>query len=46
MFRDECPVLMKLDVEGYEPAVLAGAAATLKALIIELNGSGHRYGFR
>jgi FkbM family methyltransferase len=50
LFADETPLAMKLDVEGYEAAVLAGAAAiladpTLKALIVELNGSGSRYGF-
>jgi FkbM family methyltransferase len=50
MFADETPLAMKLDVEGYEAAVLAGAHATLadpalKALILELNGSGARYGF-
>jgi FkbM family methyltransferase len=49
LFADETPLAMKLDVEGYEPAVLAGAPATLanpglKALIVELNGIGSRYG--
>jgi FkbM family methyltransferase len=41
--------LMKIDVEGFESEVLAGAARTLaradlRALIVELNGSGARYG--
>ena len=41
--------LMKMDVEGYEKFVLEGAGDTLanpslKAIIIELNGSGDRYG--
>jgi FkbM family methyltransferase len=50
LFADEAPLAMKLDVEGYEAAVLAAAGATLgdpalKALIVELNGSGSRYGF-
>jgi FkbM family methyltransferase len=50
LFADATPLAMKLDVEGYEAAVLAGARATLadpglKTLIVELNGSGARYGF-
>lgn len=50
LFADEAPLAMKLDVEGYEAAVLAGGRAVLadpglRALIVELNGSGHRYGF-
>jgi FkbM family methyltransferase len=50
LFSTNCPALLKLDVEGSEAAVLAGAAATLrdptlKAMIVELNGSGRRYGF-
>jgi len=50
VFGARCPVVLKLDVEGAEAAVLAGAAATLrdptlKAMIVELNGSGRRYGF-
>jgi FkbM family methyltransferase len=44
------PTLIKIDVEGFETEVLMGAEATLinqnlKAIIIELNGSGGRYGF-
>jgi FkbM family methyltransferase len=41
---------MKIDVEGYEKNVLDGAgnllkSEQLKGIIIELNGSGRRYGF-
>lgn len=47
---NEHPVLMKIDVEGYETLVLRGCQKTLEspsvsAVIIELNGSGSRYGF-
>jgi FkbM family methyltransferase len=48
--NEQCPVLIKIDVEGYETEVINGAEKTLankllKAIIIELNGSGSRYGF-
>ena len=44
------PIVIKIDVEGYETNVIKGAEKTignpaLKAVIIELNGSGSRYGF-
>lgn len=44
------PNLIKIDVEGYEKNVLDGAQITLgdsrlNSIIIELNGSGDRYGF-
>ena len=44
------PVLLKIDVEGFETEVNNGATQTLqrnelKAIIIELNGSGSRYGY-
>lgn len=47
---NQCPHLMKIDVEGFEYEVLRGGKQTLenpclKAIIIELNGSGGRYGF-
>jgi FkbM family methyltransferase len=46
----ECPALIKIDVEGFETPVLNGMDnilnnKNLKAIIIELNGSGFRYGF-
>lgn len=48
--RGDSPTLMKIDVEGYETAVLEGARGvlesdTLKAVIMEVNGSGARYRF-
>ncbi|GAC1661791.1 MAG: hypothetical protein PVS2B3_15260 [Steroidobacteraceae bacterium] len=44
------PCMIKVDVEGYESAVVEGAERTLGspavlAVLMELNGSGARYGF-
>ena len=44
------PNLIKIDVEGFETEVIRGASSTLnnkqlQAVIMELNGSGSRYGF-
>lgn len=44
------PILIKIDVEGFETEVIKGASKTLaksdlKAIIIELNGSGARYNY-
>jgi FkbM family methyltransferase len=49
VLRSENPVVMKIDVEGYEMRVLQGAEALLKndaliAVILEMNGSGAHYG--
>jgi FkbM family methyltransferase len=49
LLRNRCPVMIKVDVEGYEQVVLQGAPLTLGnpkllAVIMELNGSGRRYG--
>jgi len=45
------PIFIKIDVEGYETEVLNGAIdmlknPNLKAIVIELNGSGERYGYK
>lgn len=47
-FREE--YILKIDTEGYEFNILKGASKILKngnilAIIIEVNGSGNRYGF-
>lgn len=46
----DCNTLVKIDVEGYETEVLNGMSQSLKskklkAIIIELMGSGERYGY-
>lgn len=50
LINEQCPALIKIDVEGYENEVINGASKTLennklKAIIIELNGLSSRYGF-
>lgn len=49
LVNGKSPVLLKIDVEGYERSVLLGATETLArttllAVIVEVNGSGQRYG--
>jgi FkbM family methyltransferase len=44
------PTLIKIDVEGFETSVVEGAAnilhrESLLAVVMELNGSGERYGY-
>ncbi len=51
LYGADIPILLKIDVEGYEWEVLRGAGNVLKnqelkVIIIELNGSGYRYGFQ
>ena len=50
VLRGASPALMKIDVEGFELPVIRGAHATLSnsalhSVVMELNGSGRRYGF-
>ena len=50
ILKDRQPAVIKIDVEGYETPVLEGALITLKktslhSIIMELNGSGNRYGY-
>lgn len=50
ILADKYPALMKIDVEGLETEVIRGATNTLakkelKAVIIELNSGGKKYGY-
>ena len=50
LLKDQSPTLIKIDVEGYESPVVAGAEQTLQkaslhSVIMELNGSGEKFGF-
>jgi len=50
ILSDSHPSIMKVDVEGFESPVIDGAKETLKnpslhSVIMELNGSGARYGY-
>jgi hypothetical protein len=50
VLKGRSPLLMKIDVEGFETKVVDGASRTLAnpqlaALIIELGGLGAQYGF-
>ena len=50
MLKHELPIAIKIDVEGFETSVLHGSdlvlsKSSLKIVIMELNGSGSRYGF-
>jgi len=49
-YPEHRPAMLKIDVEGFETAVLNGAAKLLKdpllkVIIIELNGCGEKYGY-
>jgi FkbM family methyltransferase len=50
LLGDRVPAVIKIDVEGFESSVVDGAESTfnspgLFAVLMELNGSGQRYGF-
>ena len=50
LFSGKEPVILKIDIEGFEWPALNGAltvlsSSSIKGLIIELNGSGKRYGY-
>lgn len=49
LLGDEAPILIKMDIEGYEYPALRGAKrvlanSSLQAVLVEANGSGRRYG--
>ncbi|GAB4501667.1 MAG: hypothetical protein Fur0035_12100 [Anaerolineales bacterium] len=50
VLKNESPSIIKIDVEGMETLVMRGMKQTLElpglhSIIVELNGSGQRYGF-
>lgn len=49
LIGESLPAVIKIDVEGHEPAVLRGGSSvfgqpTLRAVLMETNGSGEKYG--
>lgn len=49
VLKGDCPLMIKIDVEGYESQVLQGGRETINneqlcAVVMELNESGSRYG--
>lgn len=51
VLQDRNPVCIKIDVEGFEQEVVDGGFSTLQntsvcGIVMELNGSGERYGYR
>jgi hypothetical protein len=51
VLENRIPILIKIDTEGFEMAVLEGAISTLRraatmAIIVEINGSCNRYGVK
>lgn len=49
-YNDQNPIMLKIDVEGFELAALRGAGKllsnpALKVILVELNGLGKKYGF-
>lgn len=50
ILSDETPSVIKIDVEGFEAEVIAGGHSVLskpcvRAVLVELNNSGRRYGY-
>lgn len=50
VLEEKIPQMIKIDVEGFETSVIDGAGRTLSdnrvcCVVMELNGSGERYGF-
>jgi FkbM family methyltransferase len=50
IFAARTPILLKIDVEGFETNVIKGGQrllkdTALKAVLMEMNGCGRRYGF-
>lgn len=50
LLKDSSPSVIKIDVEGFESEVVSGgtevlSGSSVRAMLVELNGSGARYGY-